>query len=228
MQTTIMLDDLATNQLLFCYPVFHRVSARLLRNIRVDGHCLGIPDEHLVFDLDSPCNAFVMPLSGAIRVTRTALSGREILLYRLEPGESCIITVSCLLGNIPSIACGRAEGNLAVVLLPKALFLKMVEESEPFRVFVFQHFGQRLSQLAELIEAIAFQNLDQRLAALLLDQGPLLEVTHQMLASELGSVREVVSRILQSFRDQGVIELDRGRIMVLDESKLLQISQTNL
>ncbi len=223
-----MLDDLAANQLLFCYPVFRRVSARLQRCIRVDGHCLGIPDEHLMFDQDSPCNAFVMPLSGAIRVTRTSLSGREILLYRLEPGESCIITVSCLLGNAPSIACGRAEGNLAVVSLPKALFLKLVEESDPFRAFVFQHFGQRLSQLAELIEAIAFQNLDQRLAALLLDQGPLLEVTHQMLASELGSVREVVSRILQGFKDQGVIELDRGRIMVLDESKLQEISQTTL
>lgn len=223
-----MLDRHSLNNLLKRYPVLHQVPAHLQHKTREDGSSFEIPDDNVLFHLDSPCSNFVMPVAGAIRVVRPSESGREILLYRLEPGDVCIITAGCLLGDTAYMACAYAEGDLAAVSLPKQLFLQLVEGSAPFRAFVFRYFGERLSELTELIEAVAFQKLDQRLAALLLVQGPRLEVTHQMLAIELGSVREVVSRILQDFKHQGAVVLDRGRIHIVDESILREIAHPSV
>lgn len=223
-----MLEDAVFNELLDRYPVFHQVNAPLQSDLKKLGQGLRLRDGQMAFDLDSTCNSFVMPLSGTIRVAKPSESGREILLYRLAPGDSCIITVSCLLGDTPFMACGVTEGDLWAVSIPKELFIRLLEQSRPFRTFVFRHFGQRLTQLTVLIEEVAFKNLDQRLAALLLAQGPSIEATHQMLASELGSVREVVSRLLQDFKEQGAIELERGRITILDEAILVPIAHSCL
>ena len=220
-----MLDTSSLNNLLASYPVLHRVPAHLQHTIRETGMSFTIANDNVLFSLESPCNSFIMPVAGAIRVTRPSQSGREILLYRLEPGDVCIITASCLLGDTTYMACAYAEAEMVAVSLPKDLFLQLLDSSHPFRTFIFRYFGERLAELTELIEAIAFQKLDQRLAALLLDQGPHLQVTHQMLAVELGSVREVISRILLSFKDQGAVTLDRGRIDILDETILKEIAR---
>lgn len=220
-----MLDDAALNDFLRCYPIFHNVPAHLQRHIQESGSQINYLDGQVVFDLDDFCSGFAMPLSGAIRVVKPSESGREIRLYRLEPGDSCIITASCLLGDNDYMACGIAEGCLQAVAIPKWLFLQLIEQAPPFRTFVFQSFGQRLTQLTLLIEEIAFHKLDQRLAALLLARGPAIQSTHQMLANELGSVREVVSRLLLDLKEQGAIDLERGCIYILDETILAKIAE---
>ncbi|MCB0104702.1 MAG: Crp/Fnr family transcriptional regulator [Caldilineaceae bacterium] len=184
-----------------------------------------VPAGTLLFDLDYPCNLFLLILDGAIRVVKPALSGREILLYRLEPGDSCILTVSCLLGQNDYPARGVVEQALVGYALPRPLFTQLLEESTPFRNFVFHFFGERMSHLMSLVEEVAFQQMDQRLAALLVERGPLLTITHQQLADELGSAREVMSRILKHFEGKGWVELARGQIHVTNATALSRYAE---
>jgi len=178
----------------------------------------------MAFDEASPCQSYLMVISGAVRVVKPVSNGRELLLYRVQPGESCILTVSCLLGDCSYQARGIIETDLVCVVVPRSVFLQMVEQSPEFRTYIFRFFGERVTHLMELIEAVAFRKLDRRLAQFLLKNGPLIEVTHQSLAAELGSVREVVSRILEDFRAQGIVQLDRGQIHVLDEKALEKLA----
>jgi CRP/FNR family transcriptional regulator, anaerobic regulatory protein len=106
------------------------------------------------------------------------------------------------------------------VSIARPVFLQLVEQSPEFRTYIFRFFGERVTRLMELIEAVAFRRLDQRLAALLLMRGPAIAATHQNLADELGSVREVVSRILGDFQAHNIVRLDRGQIVVLDREAL--------
>lgn len=198
--------------------------ARLLRpEARVK-----VPAGAELFTERQPCQGFPLLLDGKIKVVKTAASGREMLLYRVLPGGSCIITSSCLLGHTAYNARGIAETPLELVLLSAAEFDRLLLESPEFRQFVFHLFGERLAELMERVEELAFHRLDQRLARLLLrhsEHEPLLRTTHQTLAEELGSVREIVSRLLKGFANDGLVELGREQIRVLDRERLQQIAQ---
>jgi CRP/FNR family transcriptional regulator len=184
-----------------------------------------VPAGTVLFDERQPCAGFPLVLEGDIRVTRAAPSGRGILLYRVAPGEGCILSGGCLLGNSAYSASGVAETDVVLLRIPPALFQKLMVESEPFRRFVFGMYGERLSEVMELVEAVAFQRLDARLAQLLIRRGPVLHATHQSLADELGSVREIVSRLLRSFEDRGWVRLERERVTVLDLKALAAHAQ---
>jgi CRP/FNR family transcriptional regulator, anaerobic regulatory protein len=181
---------------------------------------LSAPAGTELFDAGRACQALPLVLAGAIRVFKRAESGREISLYRVQPGELCIVTVSCLLGGDAYPASGVAETDLTAIALPQPLFLRLTETHPPFRRAVFHLFAERLSGLMQLVEEVAFRKLDQRLAALLVTRAPLLLGSHQQLADELGSVREIVSRLLKQFEEQGWIRLGRERIEVLDPEAL--------
>jgi len=109
-------------------------------------------------------------------------------------------------------------------VLPRALFSLLIEQHPPFRAYVFNLFGERLADLMQLVEEVAFHKLDQRLAALLLNKGEIIHVTHQGLADELGSVREIVSRLLKSFQDQGMLELGREQVRIIDTKALRKVA----
>jgi CRP/FNR family transcriptional regulator, anaerobic regulatory protein len=176
------------------------------------------PGETL-FSKDTPCQIFPLLLSGSIRVVSISEQGRELLLYRLQPGELCVISSSCMLGCSAYPATGISESNLELVTLSSKLFSSLLVY-EPFRVFVFSIFGERIKSLMQLVEEVAFQHLDQRLAALLLTKGREISTTHQQLADELGSIRELVSRLLRRFENQGIVSLQRERIQILDADAL--------
>lgn len=175
-----------------------------------------VPEGAALFDEGQPCQGFPMVLSGRVKVTKAAPNGREIPLYRVEPGESCILTSGCLLGKMPYSARGVAERDLTLVVLPPAIFNRLLEAHAPFRAHVFGLFAERLNELMQLVEEVAFRKLDQRLAALLVARGPSVRATHQELADELGSVREMVSRLLKSFAERGLVALGREQVEVLD------------
>ena len=221
-----MLTETTLNQLLFHYPAIHQLPADLQHMVCQTAVTIQLPPHHILFNEGDACLNFVMPLSGSVRVVKPERSGRELLLYRIRPGDSCILTVSCLLGNQKYNARGIVDRPVTAVSLPKPLFISLITFSEAFRELVFEFFGQRLGQLIQLIEQVTFQKLDQRLAAILLRRGPALHTTHQQLADELGSVREVISRLLNDFKEQGAISIERGKILVLNEAVLRQTAQT--
>jgi CRP/FNR family transcriptional regulator len=138
----------------------------------------------------------------------------------VDPGQGCILSGGCLLGHSDYTARGVAEQDVTLLALPPALFHELMLEFEPFRRFVFAMYGDRLAEVMELVEEVAFRRLDERLAQLLIHRGPVVEATHQKLADELGSVREIVSRLLRSFEERGWVRLERERITVLDPRAL--------
>jgi CRP/FNR family transcriptional regulator len=160
-----------------------------------------------------------------VRVAKGSESGREILLYRVAPGQACILSGGCLLGHADYSARGVAEEEVTVLIVPPELFQSLMVESEPFRRFVFGMYGERLAEVMELVDEVAFRRLDQRLAQLLLQRGPVLEVTQQQLADELGSVREIVNRLLRSFESRGWVRVERERVTVRDPRALAALAR---
>jgi CRP/FNR family transcriptional regulator len=155
-----------------------------------------------------------------VRVSKAAPNGREILLYRVEPGQSCILSGGCLLGHSDYTAAGVAESDVELLSISPDRFHELMLQFEPFRRYVFASYGERLSEVMELVAEVAFRRLDARLARLLIRRGPLIEGTHQELADELGSVREIVSRLLRSFEQRGWVRLERERVTVLAPKEL--------
>jgi len=150
-----------------------------------------------LFDEGSPCQAYLILLDGQIRVQKLGESGREIVLYRVEPGQTCIVTTACLMSGTAYDAEGIAETDIVAEAVPMAAFRALLASSANFRDFVFRAYGTRISGLLMLIEEVAFGRIDQRLAACLLDHAhgrDMVDATHQELAIELGTAREVVSR----------------------------------
>jgi CRP/FNR family transcriptional regulator len=178
------------------------------------------PKGTVLFHPGQPCRGFPLLLEGSVRVSQTSSAGREIVLYHVEPGQGCLLSGGCLLGHSDYGASGVAETDVTLVSIPPALFQQLMVEHEPFRRFVFGMYGERLAQVMQLVEEVAFRRLDARLARLLIDRGPVLTTTQQQLAEELGSVREIVSRLLRQFERRGWVELGRSRITVRDPGAL--------
>ena len=192
--------------------------------VRRQAIAISAPAGAQLFDTGVACQALPLVISGSIRVFKRAESGREISLYRVRQGELCIVTISCLLGDDAYPATGIAETDISAIALPRPLFMHLTETHAPFRQEVFHLFSERLSGLMQLVEEIAFHKLDQRLAALLASRAPLLTGSHQQLADELGSVREIVSRLLKQFEDHGWINLGRERVEVVQPEALRAFS----
>jgi CRP/FNR family transcriptional regulator len=180
---------------------------------------LRVPAGTLMFEEGSPCQGFPMLLEGAIRVARGTPEGRTLELYRVTPGELCVVSTSCLFGSVPLQAHGQTTEACDLVLLTPAGFDRLVR-LDAFRRFVFGVFADRLADLMALAEAVAFQKLDQRLAQALLGHGAVIVATHQALADELGTVREIVTRLLKRFERAGWVRLGRERIEVADAPAL--------
>ena len=149
-------------------------------------------------------------------------TGREIVLYRVQDGETCVLTTSGLLSGEHYDAEGVAETDTDAVILPKAVFEELIATSPGFRRFVFSSYGERIQSLIGLVQEVAVRHVDRRLARHLLRMAHngVVEGTHQMFAHELNSAREVVTRLLNDFADRGWVEIGRGRVLVKDEAAL--------
>ena len=211
--------------LLQLFPVFQQLPEATLNQILGSAMTRQVPAGTILFEAASPCTGFPMLLEGSVRVVKSAPNGREVQLYRVTPGESCLLSSSCLLGGADYTATGVAETPVTLLALPPALFHQLLAEHKPFRDYVFSLFSERLADLMSLVEAVAFHKLDQRLAALLLGKGEVVRATHQGLADELGSVREMVSRLLSNFQDRGWVALGREQIRITDAPALRRQAQ---
>jgi len=206
------------------YPAFATMTRETLDRVLAGAVVRTVPAGTVLFDEKSACQAFPMIVEGSVRVVKTAPSGRELQLYRVLPGESCILSTGCMLGSAPYSARGIAESELTFVALPPALFHELIAEHEAFRNYVFGLFAERITELMQLVEAVAFHKLDQRLATLLLGKGKTIHTTHQQLADELGSVREIVSRLLKTFAEQGLVSIGREEIEIVNPALLRRLA----
>jgi CRP/FNR family transcriptional regulator len=169
------------------------------------------------------CRAYVMCLEGQTRVFKTSESGRAILLYQVGPGETCVLTTSCLMAGSPFPAESTAETDVLHAALPASVFHRLLGVSPRFRKFVLDNYGDLLSSLIMLVDEVAFASLDLRLAKRLLaeaDAKGVVAKTHQQLALDLGSVREVISRYLAEWERMGWVRASRGMIEVRDRAAL--------
>jgi len=175
----------------------------------------------------APCNAYVMRLSGRSRVFKMSSSGREILLYRVSSGETCVITTTCLLGKSDYPASTIVEEAIRDVLIPAATFHQLMIMSIIFRQYVMRNYGALISDLIVLLDEVAFHTLDARLAKILLENNLVkINKTHQQLADELGTAREVISRQLKRLEQKSILKLGRGEVEVIDREQLEKLSNT--
>lgn len=218
-----MATDASTlDQIVARYPFLASLPASLRERLSQEIAVKRIPAGTRIFDEQDACQAFPLVLSGTIRVAKVAPSGRRLKLYDVEPGDSCILTSSCLIAHRTYPALGATETDVELALLPAGLFMALIDQHEPARRHIFSLFAERLTEMMALVEAVAFQRLDQRLAARLLGHGTMVRVTHQQLADELGSAREIVSRVLGQLADEGLIRSGRQELEILDANGLRQ------
>jgi CRP/FNR family transcriptional regulator len=212
------------DRILELFPALAGLEPARLERLQREAQVVRAPMGTVLFHSGQPCRGFPLLLEGSVRVSQTAPSGREIVLYHVEPGQGCLLSGGCLLGHADYAASGVAESDVTLASIPPALFQELIVAHEPFRRFVFGMYGERLAQVMQLVEEVAFRRLDARLAQLLVQRGPVLAASQQKLADELGSVREIVSRLLRQFESRGWVELGRSRITVRDARALAELA----
>ncbi len=186
-----------------------------------------LPKDSVIFGPGVTPENLLLLLEGTVKVHQTSEGGREIVLYRVEAGQSCVLTTACLLAHEDYTAEGMAESEVEAVAIPRALFDDLVARSPVFRTFVFTAYARRITDLFRVIEEVAFGRIDMRLAdrlTTLAHGSPEIKVTHQQLAGELGTAREVVSRQLQEFQRRKWISQARGTIGLLDPQALARLA----
>lgn len=189
---------------------------------------ISLPKDTVVFGPGKAPENLLLMLEGTVRVQQLAENGREIVLYRAHAGESCVLTTACLLAYEDYSAEGIAETDIRAVAIPRAVFDDLVANSPVFRNFVFAAYSRRITDLFLVIEEIAFRRMDIRLAKKLLDLGGnsgLVRATHQQMAAELGTAREVVSRQLSEFQRREWVAQSRGEIRIVDQDALRDLAQ---
>lgn len=190
---------------------------------------LTLPSGAVTFRPGAPCNAFIVLLEGVVRVRMISETGREIVLYRVEPGQTCILTTACLMSRREYSAEAIVDREVRAALIARGDFESLMAGSAGFREFVFSSFGERLADMFTVVDEVAFRRMDRRVARLLLDRGGparTVALSHADLAVELGTAREVVSRQLKEFERRGWVELARGRITIRDREALDRVASS--
>jgi CRP/FNR family transcriptional regulator, anaerobic regulatory protein len=205
------------------FPSLAKLPGEVRGRLEAESRIVTLPEGTRIFGSgQSPAN-FLLLLDGTIRVQQVSENGREIVLYRVSAGESCALTTACLMGHDQYQGEGVAETPIEAVAIPRETFDELIAISPVFRQFVFNAFSARITDLFRVIDEIAFARMDVRLAQKLLQlknaKGD-VEATHQQLAVELGTAREVVSRQLNEFARRGWVKSGRGVISVIQDAAL--------
>lgn len=205
----------------------HSLPDDILAALIASSRVVQLPAGTRIFGPGHAPDAFILMLRGTVRVQQVSDTGREIVLYRVSAGDSCALTTACLMGYDDYQAEALAETDVAAVAIPRATFDDIIARSPEFRRFVFTAFSRRVTDLFRVIEEVAFARIDVRLAQRLLERANTaghIELTHQQLAAELGTAREVISRQLNEFQRRGWITTARGAIDITQPTALRQLA----
>jgi CRP/FNR family transcriptional regulator, anaerobic regulatory protein len=200
-----------------------------LRNVLTTrSHVVHLPADSVIFGPGKSPDNLLLLLQGTVRVQQLAESGREVVLYRVTAGESCVLTTACMLAYEDHAAEGIAETEIVAAAIPRGVFDELVASSKEFRNFVFRAYSRRITDLFHVIEDIAFRRMDIRLAQKIIERADtgVLKATHAQLAAELGTAREVISRQLAEFQRRGWIAQSRGVIEIRDCDGLRGLAET--
>ncbi len=199
------------------HPAFAGIDDTLRERIRREARIIQLPAGQKVFRPGDACQGLPLVIEGSVRVQVTSDSGHEIVLYRIGSASVCTLSIGCLLAGRGYRAEAVADKATTVMLLSHGLFDDLMGASSAFRRQIMASYGERLETLMLLVEEVAFRRMDDRLADWLRErvgQSP-LQITHQTLAVELGTAREVVSRLLKEFERRGWVRLSRGKIDII-------------
>jgi CRP/FNR family transcriptional regulator len=188
-----------------------------------------VPQGHTIAEEGSECTQLALLVDGSVRVYKLAAKGREITLYRIKRGDSCVLTASCVMSHTPFPAIAEAETDLNAVVIPARFVRDWVSQSQAWSGFVFSLVSRRLADVITVLESVTFLRLDVRVAAHLLDKAgnaDTLTITHHEIAADLGSSREVVSRTLKTFAKHGWIQMGRGELTILDRPHLQELAES--
>jgi CRP/FNR family transcriptional regulator len=205
------------------FPGLARLSPEIRRALTERSAVVRVREGSVIFGPGVSPENLLLLISGTVRVQQTSENGREIVLYRVEAGQSCVLTTACLLAHEDYSAEGVAETDVEAVAIPRGVFDDLMARSEAFRTFVFDSYSHRITELFRVIDEIAFGRIDVRLAqrlTALARGGDEVRATHQQLATELGTAREVISRQLQEFQRRGWVSQARGVIRLTDPAAL--------
>lgn len=206
------------------YPALAHVAPSLSALGAAVAH-IQVPADTVLFDENAACQGFPLVLTGEVKVSRHSTDGRSLELYRVVPGELCLVSSASLFRSTPVSAQGLSTRPTSLLMISPSVFVQWLE-TPVFRNDILGLFAERMADLTGLIDAVAFQRLDQRLAATLLGRGQNLTLTHQQLANELGTVREMVSRLLRRFEREGWVELARESILIRNSKALRAVAET--
>lgn len=218
-----MIDSEQYKRILRAMPILNTSDNNLVREFQQAAFMMKIPAGQDVFVEGDRVDGIALLISGVVRVYKIGETGREITLYRFGLGQSCILTANAILSqkNFPAIA--TVEQDAEAVMIPADIFRDWVRRYDLWREFVFDLLSQRLVTVMSIVDEVAFRRMDVRVASLIGTrcrvQNP-TRITHQEIAAELGSSREVISRILEDFAARGLIRVGRGEIEVLDFESL--------
>lgn len=212
MDTTAVIEE----ELREHFPLF-RQDPILLRDFADAGKIVQIPRGHQIYWQGDACQGIAFLFAGAIRVYKCSETGREISLYEIVPGETCILNASCIIGRQGYPANAVTLADCSALLIPAELFRGLMGHHEPLRIFIYSLLGQRLAEIMELVEEIAFRRMDDRLRDYLLEKSAdgILRATHQAIANDLGTSREVVTRLLRDLEQRGEVGVSRNEITLL-------------
>ena len=218
-----MLEDEYYRQIAAVLPFLKRTDSPIAREFRLAAYYTRIPVGKDVFVEGDAVQSIALMLSGNVRVYKIGENGREITLYRFGLGESCILTANAILNQQTFPAVALVESEAEAIMIPADTFRDWIRRYDEWRAFLFDLLSQRLASTMAIVDEVVFHRMDARVAALLLrraDQGSIIQVTHQEIAAELGTSREVISRILEGFESAGLIGSARGQVEILDAGEL--------
>ncbi len=214
--------DTALETFPFLHDADDQIKDLFIRNVQVRT----FPAGQVLYTEGDLCNYFAMVLSGSVRVHKISETGREITLYRVRKGECCFLTASCIMrsNNFPAVAIVEEEVTMAQI--PSETVQDWIKTHEVWRNHIFHLLSNRLSNVASILSEVKFRRMDERLCDYLLSQDNINDAfkkTHQQIALEMGSAREVISRLLKEIEKKGLIRLSRGTIYILDRQGLSQM-----
>lgn len=208
------MKKLSRNEFVEIFPIFRNSTDGLITELLSISHYRTFPKDKVIYTEGDTCSAIALLLSGEIRVYKIGESGREITLYEIGPGDACILNASCILSKTtyPAHAVTTLEGEM--MLIPATDFRRLIAQYEDMRDFVFTLLSHRLTLVMTLVEEVAFGRMDERLMDYIIEKSEngILYSTHQRIANDLGTSREVVSRLLKDFERKGRVILSRNSI----------------
>ncbi len=211
------------------FPVFRQLSEKDRQTVFSAGHIAALPDGQMLMKQDGECRFVPMVISGILRVYKLSPNGREMTLYRIGAGDTCIISIACQIREEDFPALAEVQGESQIFMLPSYVFREVLMKNPDWKDFLISSLYGHLTEVMQTLEAVAFDRTDRRLAAWLLEKsrGGTVPVTctHEDIAVELGTAREVVSRLLGSLKSRGAVTMSRGKVKVVSAVLLRKLAE---